>query len=189
MRTIILGSGKGSNCKAILDASTSGLLGSAEIVGVCSDKKESGILEVARSASVPDYFLGNYDKSKDDPWIEKLTKLKPDLIVLAGFMRVLSKTFIDSFSSKIINLHPSLLPSFRGLHAIEQAWNAGVKITGCTVHWISAELDSGEIIAQAPVRIMFGDTLDSVAAKIHAAEHMLLPTVISQLSQKVSSNE
>ena len=104
-------------------------------------------------------------------------------------MRVLSKTFIDSFSSKIINLHPSLLPSFRGLHAIEQAWNAGVKITGCTVHWISAELDSGEIIAQAPVRIMFGDTLDSVAAKIHAAEHMLLPTVISQLSQKVSSNE
>jgi phosphoribosylglycinamide formyltransferase-1 len=99
---------------------------------------------------------------------------------------VLSNNFIESFGGKIINLHPSLLPSFRGLNAIKQAWDAGVKITGCTVHWVSPVLDSGEIIAQSPVRIMTGDTIESVSAKVHAAEHMLLPTVIAQLVMHLS---
>ena len=99
-------------------------------------------------------------------------------------MKVLSTQFINSFDGKIINLHPSLLPSFRGLDAIKQAWDAGVKITGCTVHWVSPVLDSGEIIAQSPVRIMPGDTLESVSAKVHAAEHMLLPSVIAQLAMQ-----
>ena len=98
------------------------------------------------------------------------------------FMKILSVHFIESFKSKIINLHPSILPSFRGLNAIEQAWNAGVKITGCTVHWVTPSLDNGTIIAQAPVRIMPSDNLESVSAKVRGAEHVLLPSVIAELS-------
>lgn len=189
MRIIILGSGQGSNCKAVLEAASSNLLHSAEIVAVCSDVETSGILEIARNASVPSLFLGPYNfnnKIADESWIKEVKKLNPDLIVLAGFMKVLSNNFIESFGGKIINLHPSLLPSFRGLNAIKQAWDAGVKITGCTVHWVSPVLDSGEIIAQSPVRIMTGDTIESVSAKVHAAEHMLLPTVIAQLVMHLS---
>ena len=114
------------------------------------------------------------------------TKLKDSLegadIVLAGFMKIVSQRFIDSFNSKIINLHPSLLPCFRGLNAIKQAWDAGVKITGCTVHWVSSELDGGPIIAQAPVRIMSSDTIESTTAKVQAAEHMLLPSVVADIA-------
>ena len=187
MRIIILGSGQGSNCQAVLEAAASNLLHSAEIVAVCSDVENSGILKIARSASVQSLFLGPYsfkNKEIDEAWIKEIRSFNPDLIVLAGFMKVLSTQFINSFDGKIINLHPSLLPSFRGLDAIKQAWDAGVKITGCTVHWVSPVLDSGEIIAQSPVRIMPGDTLDSVSAKVHAAEHMLLPSVIAQLAMQ-----
>jgi len=187
MRIIILGSGQGSNCQAVLEAAASNLLHSAEIVAVCSDVENSGILKIARSASVQSLFLGSYsfkNKEIDEAWIKEIRSFNPDLIVLAGFMKVLSTQFINSFDGKIINLHPSLLPSFRGLDAIKQAWDAGVKITGCTVHWVSPVLDSGEIIAQSPVRIMPGDTLESVSAKVHAAEHMLLPSVIAQLAMQ-----
>ena len=189
MRVIILGSGQGSNCKAILEASASNLLHSAEIVAVCSDVEASGILEIARNASVQSLFLGPYslkNKGVDEAWIKEIKSFSPDLIVLAGFMKVLSTQFINSFDGKIINLHPSLLPSFQGLDAIQQAWDAGVKITGCTVHWVSPVLDSGEIIAQSPVRIMQGDTIESVSAKVHAAEHMLLPSVIAQLAMQLN---
>ena len=189
MQVIILGSGEGSNCKAVIEAAASNLLHSAEIVAVCSDVDTSGILKVARNASVQSLFLGPYsskNKEMDEAWIKEIKGFNPDLIVLAGFMKVLSTHFINSFDGKIINLHPSLLPSFRGLDAIQQAWDAGVKITGCTVHWVSPVLDSGEIIAQSPVRIMPGDTIESVSAKVHAAEHMLLPSVIAQLAMQLN---
>jgi len=191
MKTIILGSGKGSNCQAILDSYSAGLLNSSKIVAVVSDRESSGILEVANASSIPATYLGNYERNNpsiDRKWIKELKKSNPDLIVLAGFMSVLSNDFIEAFHSRIINLHPSLLPSFPGLNAIRKAWVKGVKITGCTVHWVSPEIDSGKIIAQAPVRIMPSDTLDSVTAKVHAAEHMLLPSVIAQLSQEFVSS-
>jgi phosphoribosylglycinamide formyltransferase-1 len=191
MKTIILGSGKGSNCQAILDSYSAGLLNSSKIVAVVSDQESSGILEVANASSIPATYLGNYERNNpsiDRKWIKELKKSNPDLIVLAGFMSVLSNDFIEAFHSRIINLHPSLLPSFPGLNAIRKAWVKGVKITGCTVHWVSPEIDSGKIIAQAPVRIMPSDTLDSVTAKVHAAEHMLLPSVIAQLSQEFVSS-
>lgn len=186
MRTAIIGSGKGTNCEAIIDAHSSGLLASCEIVGVFSDKQNSGILQIAKQAGVPHIHLGNYNLSNEtdnDRWVSGIKKYRPDLIVLAGFMRILSNQFIQAFDSRIINLHPSLLPSFRGLNAVAQAWNAGVKITGCTVHWVSSELDCGKIIAQAPVRIMSSDTFESVMAKVQAAEHMLLPSVVAEISQ------
>ena len=100
-------------------------------------------------------------------------------------MRILKSKFLSTFKNKIINLHPSLLPSFPGLNSIEQAFEKKVKITGCTVHWVNENVDEGEIIAQAPVRIMNGDTLDLVKQKVHAAEHMLLPWVISDLAQGI----
>jgi phosphoribosylglycinamide formyltransferase-1 len=97
-------------------------------------------------------------------------------------MRIISKRFLKAFDFKVINLHPSLLPSFPGLNSIEKAFNKKVKITGCTVHWVNEEVDGGEIIAQAPVRIMDGDNLELLKQKIHAAEHMLLPWVIRDLA-------
>jgi len=102
--------------------------------------------------------------------------------VLAGFMKILKPKFINSAGNRIINLHPSLLPSFAGLNSIKRAFDKKVKITGCTVHWVNESIDDGEIIAQAPVRIMSGDTLELVTQKVHAAEHMLLPWVIKDLS-------
>jgi phosphoribosylglycinamide formyltransferase-1 len=108
------------------------------------------------------------------------------LIVLAGFMRILKAGFIEAFPQGIINLHPSLLPSFPGLDAIGQAWRRGVKITGCTVHRVTSEVDGGPIVDQAAVQIAPGDTLDSLEAKVHAAEHALLPAVVARLSRDYS---
>ena len=119
--------------------------------------------------------------TEEDRWIHSIQELNPDLIVLAGFMRILKPKFLSEFENKIINLHPSLLPSFPGLNSIERAFNKKVKITGCTVHWVNEEIDGGEIIAQAPVRIMNGDVLELVKQKVNAAEHMLLPWVIRDL--------
>lgn len=192
MRTIIIGSGKGTNCNALLDAYGSGMLNTSKIIGVFSNTPNSGILNIAKEADIPGLYLGSYDRlnaEKDQSWINEIKSFNPDLIVLAGFMRILSKQFIESFDSRIINLHPSLLPSFRGLNAVKQAWDAGVKITGCTVHWVSPDLDCGEIIAQAPVRIMPSDTLASVTAKVQAAEHMLLPSVVAEISRGIKTCE
>ena len=124
-----------------------------------------------------------FDGEGERRYIGALDACRPDLIVLAGFMRVLKPPFLAHFAGRIINLHPSLLPSFPGLDGIGQAFRRGVKITGCTVHHVTAEVDGGPIIDQAAVRIEAGDTLESVAAKVHAAEHALLPAVIARLSE------
>ena len=110
---------------------------------------------------------------------------QPDLVVLAGFMRVIKPGFLNAFAGKIINLHPSLLPSFPGLDGIVQAFRRGVKITGCTVHHVTLEVDGGPILDQSAVRIESGDTLESLAAKVHTAEHALLPAVIARLSEQI----
>ncbi len=188
MKVCVLGSGRGSNCQAILQASINKQLGLAQIVGVFSDVKDAGILQVAQSYGIENQFLdpgisrSKIDEKNEAAWIEILLGHQPDLIVLAGFMRIVSASFIQAFDGRIINIHPSILPSFKGLKAIEQAWDHKVKISGCTVHWVSEGIDSGAIIAQAPVRIMNGDSLAKLTQKIQAAEHMLLPWVISDLS-------
>ena len=192
MRTIIAGSGKGSNCNALLKAQSKKLIGKTQIIAVVSDKKESGILKVADKHKTPAIWLGEYKSNHHEAydklspqeitWISRIQELEPDLIVLAGFMKILSEPFIDSFRGKIINLHPSLLPSFPGTKAIEKALEAGVKVTGCTVHWVSAEVDCGEIIDQEPVRIFPRDNLPILTRRIHDAEHLLLSSVIKDLS-------
>jgi phosphoribosylglycinamide formyltransferase-1 len=130
----------------------------------------------------PGSFNTKFDEKSEQVWIESIRNYVPDLIVLAGFMRILNTPFLNAFPGMILNLHPSLLPSFEGLHAIDQAFDYGVKITGCTVHWVNDEVDAGKIIAQGPVRIMQGDTIEMARQKIQGVEHMLLPAVIRDLS-------
>jgi phosphoribosylglycinamide formyltransferase-1 len=188
MKIVILGSGNGSNALAILKLASEKALGETKIVGIFSDVADAGILKHAKSHAVSNRFInpgaisskltGKYE----DNWIDEIKQLSPDLIVLAGFMRVIKQKFLSTFKNKIINLHPSLLPSFPGLNSIKQAFDRKVKITGCTVHWVNEKIDGGEIIAQAPVRVMEGDTLLSITQKVQAAEHMLLPSVIKGLS-------
>lgn len=188
MRIVILGTGNGSNAEVILKSSLEGQLGTAQVVGVFSDVNDSKILTHSRNYNVPGIYLdpGNRKSiithDEENNWICEIKASNPDLIVMAGFMRIISKRFLKEFDYKVINLHPSLLPSFPGKNSIEKAFDKKVKITGCTVHWVNEEIDGGEIIAQAPVRIMDGDNLDLVKQKIHAAEHMLLPWVIRDLA-------
>lgn len=190
MRVVILGSGRGSNAAAILEAQAAGRLGRARVVQIFSDKPDAGILALGPRFGVPAAFLDpapfktKLDAEGEQRYIAALRACAPDLVVLAGFMRVLKPPFIDAFAGKIINLHPSLLPSFPGLDGIGQAFRRGVKITGCTVHYVTAEVDGGPIIDQAAVRIEAGDTLESLAGKIHAAEHALLPAVVARLSER-----
>ncbi len=189
MRVVILGSGRGSNAAAILEAWRGGRLGRAEVVQIYTDKPDAGILALGPKYGVPADFLDaapyktKLDGAGEEHYIAAISACRPDLIVLAGFMRVLKPRFLDAFAGRIVNLHPSLLPSFPGLDGIGQAWRRGVKISGCTVHYVTAEVDGGPIIDQAAVRIEPDDTLETFAEKIHAAEHALLPAVIARLSE------
>lgn len=188
MRIVILGSGRGSNADAILQAQQAGQLGRARVVQIYSDRADAGILALGPKYGVPADFLDaapyktKLDGEAEQHYIAAILACQPDLIVLAGFMRVLKLPFLLRFEGRIINLHPSLLPSFPGLDGIGQAFRRGVKITGCTVHYVTPEVDGGPIIDQAAVRVESTDTLETLAAKVHAAEHALLPAVIAQLS-------
>lgn len=188
MNTVIFGSGNGTNAKAILEAEQNNQLGKAKIVGVFSDVPESGILKIADSYSINRQLIelsspsSRISKNDGKKIISELSKFSPDLIVLAGFMKVLPKEFIEYYKNMIINIHPSLLPSFKGLHAIERAFEYGVMISGCTVHWVTETIDGGKIITQVPVRKMETDNLEMFSQKIHAAEHVIYPTIIGNIS-------
>ena len=189
MRVVILGSGRGSNAEAVLEAQQRGLLEAAQVVQLLSDKPDAGILVLGPRFGVPSTFIDpapfktKLEGAGEERFIAAVQSAQPDLVVLAGFMRVLKPGFLTAFAGKIINLHPSLLPSFPGLDGIGQAWRRGVKVTGCTVHGVTAEVDGGPIIDQAVVRIEPGDTLEMLTAKVHATEHELLPKVIARLSR------
>ena len=188
MRVVILGSGRGSNAEAILQAQQAGQLGRARVVALFSDKPDAGILALGPRFGVPASYLDpapfktKLEGEGETRFIAAVRAAQPDLVVLAGFMRVIKPGFLAAFAGKIINLHPSLLPSFPGLDGIGQAFRRGVKVTGCTVHGVTAEVDGGPILDQATVRVAPGETLATLAAKVHAAEHALLPAVIARLS-------
>ena len=187
MRVVLLGSGRGSNAEAVLLAQQAGRLGRARVVQIFSDRPDAGILALGPRFGVPAQWLDpapfktKLEGEGEARYIAAIRACEPDLVVLAGFMRVLKPGFLDAFAGKIINLHPSLLPSFPGLDGIGQAWRRGVKITGCTVHQVTAEVDGGPILDQAAVRVEPGDTLETLAQKIHVSEHALLPAVIARL--------
>ena len=181
----ILGSGKGTNCRAILERIRSGVL-PAEARVVISDVLDAPILDIAREFSIPNAYLppGRF-RTRLEPQAEmELVRMLRDagaeLVILAGFMRVLKSPMLEAFPRRILNIHPALLPKFPGLEAWNQALAAGEKVTGCTVHYVDEGIDHGDIIAQREVPILPNDTPETLHARIQIAEHELYPAAIAE---------
>jgi len=183
----VLGSGKGSNFVAIADAVAAGKI-PAEVAVVLSDVEGAGILSHALERKIPARFVppGKFrtklNEEAEREFVKILHEAKVDLIVLAGFMRVLKGDFLRAFEGRIVNIHPSLLPSFPGLEAWKQALDHGVKVTGCTVHFVDAGVDAGPIIGQQTVPVLDNDTPESLHVRIHAAEHELYPKCVGAIA-------
>jgi phosphoribosylglycinamide formyltransferase-1 len=181
----ILGSGKGTNCRAILERIRAGTL-NAEAHIVVSDVVDAPILDIAREFSIPNSYLppGHFrtrlEPEMETELVQLLRDASVELIVLAGFMRVLKEPMLRAFPRKILNIHPSLLPKFPGLEAWKQALAAGEAVTGCTVHYVDEKIDHGDIIAQQEVSILPNDTAESLHARIQIAERELYPAVIGR---------
>ena len=188
MKLIIFASGRGSNAQAILRATQNGRLGNVRVLSLVSDNPDAPALKIAADAGIEAVYMdpmrkgARLSQEATDNYIKYVKSKSPDLIVLAGFMRILPKNFVEAFDGKIINLHPSLLPAYKGKDAIKRSFEAGEKVCGCTIHYVSAELDSGEIIMQSRVPIEKSDTLESLEEKVHAAEHELIVKSIQKLS-------
>ena len=186
----ILGSGRGSNCRAILERIRSGEL-AADARVVISDVLDAPILDIAREFSVANAFLppGQFrtrlEPEAEAELVKMLREAGIDLVVLAGFMRVLHAPMLKAFPQRIINIHPSLLPKFPGLEAWKQALAAGETVTGCTVHFVDEQVDHGRIIAQREIAILPEDTPESLHARIQVAEHELYPAVIAEFCEKL----
>ncbi len=185
-RVAILGSGKGSNARAILSAAREGRLG-GEVAVVVSDAADAGILEVAKEFGVPSLVLdpgtekpGRLTDAALKELTDRLQALKIDLVACAGFMRILREPLLGTFSGRILNLHPSLLPRHAGLDPVAKALAAGDSQAGCTVHLVDAGIDSGEILRQESVPVLSGDDLESLTARVHEAEHRIFPQVIAE---------
>ena len=182
----ILGSGNGSNCQAIIDAINDSKL-NANVSCIISDVKDARILTRAKHNQIPSYFIDCLPFRtvlKDDAEKNLISILKehePDIIVLAGFMRIIKSKFLSLYPNKIINIHPSLLPKFPGLNAGKQALDAGVSETGCTVHYVDDGIDTGKIILQKKVPISKDDSIESLMEKIHKAEHSTLIKALQKI--------
>jgi phosphoribosylglycinamide formyltransferase-1 len=183
----VLGSGKGSNFRAVVERINDGRL-DAEMRIVVSDVPDAGILSYARDYQIPALYVhpGKFrtklEEEVEQDIVRLLQEANVELVVLAGFMRVVKRPLLEAFPRAIINIHPSLLPDFPGLEAWKQALAAGVSFTGCTVHYVEAGVDTGQIIDQRKVPILPGDTPELLHARIQEAEHELLPTVIQNLA-------
>jgi phosphoribosylglycinamide formyltransferase-1 len=185
MDVVVLVSGRGSNLRAICNAIDAGTC-DANIVGVVSDRKKAAALGFAQERGIPTRIVSLRKGDDRDAWNESLAEavaaLKPDLIVLAGFMRILGPPLLERFRGRIINVHPALLPSFAGHNGPQDALDGGVRISGCTVHIVDAGVDTGPILAQAAVPVLANDTADTLHARIQVQEHRLLPRVIHQIA-------
>jgi phosphoribosylglycinamide formyltransferase-1 len=185
----ILGSGKGSNCRTILERIRSGEL-AAETRLVVSDVLGAPILDLAREFGVanaylpPGRFRTRLERETEEHLVKMLRDAGVELVVLAGFMRVLHEPMLQAFPRRVINIHPSLLPNFPGLEAWKQALVAGEKVTGCTVHYVDERIDHGQILAQKEARILPNDTAESLHARIQVLEHQLYPAVIAEFCKK-----
>jgi phosphoribosylglycinamide formyltransferase-1 len=184
----VLGSGKGSNFVALADACSGGGL-PAQVALVLSDVADSGILAGARQRGIPARYLspGNFrtklDEEAERALLEELIAAQLDLIVLAGFMRILKGEVLRVFEGRVVNIHPSLLPAFPGLQAWKQALEYGVKVTGCTVHFVDAGVDAGPIIDQQTVPILEVDTPESLYHRIQTTEHELYPRCVAAIAR------
>lgn len=185
MKIGILISGRGSNMTAIVEAVQGGEIPQAEVAVVISDKPDAGGLEKARERGVETVVVKRAGRSREEHDAEIISVLRShgvELVCLAGYMRLLSPGFIRAFPNKIINIHPSLLPSFRGLDAQKQAFDYGAKVTGCTVHFVDEDLDNGAIILQRAVEVADDDTAESLSAKILEQEHGLYVEALRRIA-------
>lgn len=180
-RICVLISGRGSNLEALLAAMAAGTLGGA-IVAVVSNRADARGLAVAAAHGVPAQVLDHRGFPSRDAFdaalADAVAAYAPDLVVLAGFMRVLGAAFVRRFDGRLVNIHPSLLPAYPGLHTHRRALADGARIHGCTVHFVTPDVDVGPIAAQAAVPVLPGDDEDALAARVLAAEHALLPAVV-----------
>jgi phosphoribosylglycinamide formyltransferase 1 len=178
----LMASGSGSNVEAIAQAITAGKL-NAQIQVVVYNNPDAKVAERAERLGLQKILLNHRDFSNrealDQAIVETMQAHQVDWVIMAGWMRIVTQVLIDAFPSRILNIHPSLLPSFPGARAIEQALQAGVKITGCTVHYVELKVDSGPIIVQAAVPVLPGDTLETLHQRIQVQEHHIFPLAIA----------
>lgn len=182
MNIAVFASGSGTNLQAIINAISDGRIRNSRIVLVVSDNENAYALVRARNAGIECFVLTprGYKKREDydREIIKELEKRDAELIILAGFMRLVSSLFVEKYKNRIMNIHPALLPSFKGIHGIRDAFEYGVKVTGVTVHFVDEELDHGPIILQEAVGIEDNDTIETLEQKIHIVEHRLYPEAI-----------
>ena len=186
----VLASGSGSNLEAIATAIENGKL-QAKIAVVIYNEPEAFAKQRAEKFGIPAIYINHRDyKSRqalDRAIIDVLNQYNVDLVIMAGWMRIVTQVLINAFPERILNIHPSLLPSFKGIHAINQAFDYGVKITGCTVHLLSLEVDSGKIIKQAAVEVLADDTLETLQKRIQVQEHIIYPEAIAEYIARENS--
>lgn len=186
LKIAVLASGSGSNLQAIIDEIKSGFL-PVELALVLSDKLQAYALQRAEAAGVPTKVLLPADfASREDYDAELVRLLKAsgaEAVALAGYMRLVTPVFLQAFPHRVLNIHPALLPSFPGLHGQRQAFEYGVKVAGCTVHFVDEGMDSGPIILQAPVPVLEDDDADSLAARILEQEHIIYPLALRLLAE------
>ena len=186
MAIAVLGSGRGSNFQSLAEAINNGGL-NARIVCVLSNVKDAFILERARQMHIPAEYIApapfktKQEGKAEQQTIDRLRHYGAELIALAGFMMIIKPQLLQAFAGRIVNIHPSLLPSFPGLEAWKQALAYGVKVTGCTVHYVDAGTDTGPIILQKTVPVLEGDTAESLHARIQEQEHLAYPAAIRQV--------
>jgi phosphoribosylglycinamide formyltransferase-1 len=182
----VLASGRGSNLQAILDATIARKL-DARVAVVVSDKKEAQALERARQHSVPAIHLSPKDypskESYDQATVKIFQEYAVELVILAGYMRILTSALINPYRNRVMNIHPSLLPAFPGLHAQRQALDHGVKVSGATVHFVDEQVDHGPIIVQAAVPVLETDTEETLSARILEQEHRIYPLAIQWFAE------
>ena len=182
----VLLSGSGTNLQAIIDAVDEDGL-PVDIVKVVSSRPDAYGIERAQRAGIPVLVMNRQKyadvEAADAQIVEALREAGAEYVVMAGYMRKVTPVMLDAFPDRVLNLHPALLPSFKGAHAIQDAFDAGVKVTGVTVHFANEDYDKGPIVAQEPVRVEEGWTVDQLEAAIHAVEHVLYPRVLRQLAE------
>ena len=185
-RLAVLISGDGSNLQAILNAIESATL-NARVALVISNRADANGLNRAKKAGVPFAVIspvkGQSREEYDERLLETLHSIEPDLIVLAGFMRILSALFVEQYSGKIINIHPSLLPAYKGLNTHQRVLDAGERYHGVTVHFVTDQLDAGKMIIQSRIEILAKDDAQSLQQRIHTEEHIIYPRAIQWLSE------
>lgn len=186
LRIGVLASGGGTNLQAIIDRCREGSI-SAEIVLVLTNKPGAGAIERAQKAGIPTACIDHREFAQrqdfDEAMVGALREAGVELVVLAGFMRIITQVFLDAFPERIINIHPALLPAFPGLHVQQQALDYGARFSGCTVHFVDSGVDTGPIIIQAIVPVLPDDTADTLAARILEQEHQIYPRAIQLIAE------